>query len=285
MGCFFIGAGQPVRAILPAASTILSISALLLFTPVLVPVPVHAEDAGNLYNTSFDIRMGQRYFERQCSRCHGFDAKGNDETGAPDLTGRLNRASNDVGIFNIIREGVPGTAMLPVDSEVPDAAVWQLVAYIGSLRYDPASVDLAGSAEAGRRLFNGKGDCASCHMVNGRGGRLGPDLSRVGENQRPEDLLDALVNPDAEVDPRWWTLRVTGPDGVTREGFRMNEDSFSLRIMDRDDNLWSFPKKQISAYQRIETSTMPSYDQQLTESELDDLVAYLFSLRREVAPQ
>lgn len=242
----------------------------------------YAEDAGNLYNTPFDIRSGERYFERQCSRCHGFDAKGNDETGAPDLTGRLNRASSDAGIFNIIREGIPGTAMLPVAADVPDATVWQLVSYIGSLRYDPSSVDLAGDADAGRELFNGRGECSSCHMVNGLGGRMGPDLSRIGENQRPEDLLDALVDPNADVDPRWWTLRVTGPDGETREGFRMNEDSFSLRIMDADEELWSFPKNRIQSYDRIEESTMPSYDQRLSEDELDDLVAYLFSLRREI---
>lgn len=247
----------------------------------LTGLPAQAEDAGNLYNTDLDIRMGQRYFERQCSRCHGFDAKGNDETGAPDLTGTLRHANSDAGIFNVIRTGVPGTAMLPVDTEVPDPTVWQLVAYIGSLRYDPDSVELSGNAEAGRRLFNGRAECSSCHMVNGEGGRMGPDLSRVGENQRPEDLLDALVNPDADVAPRWWTLQVTGPDGVMHEGFRMNEDSFSLRIMDEDEQLWSFRKSQIRNYERIETSTMPSYDQRLSESELDDVVAYLFSLRRE----
>ena len=95
----------------------------------------NAEDAGNLFNTPYDINQGERYFERQCSRCHGFDAKGNDETGAPDLTGRLSRASSNVGIFNIIREGVPNTAMLPVDSDLPDERVWQLVTYIESLRY------------------------------------------------------------------------------------------------------------------------------------------------------
>jgi len=277
MGCTSTLARMTAVTALPAC--------LFVLTTSLLTVPASAEDAGNLYNTSFDIRTGQRYFERQCSRCHGFDAKGNDETGAPDLTGRLNRASSDVGIFNIIREGVPGTAMLPVDGDVPDATVWQLVAYIGSLRYDPSTVELAGNADAGRRLFSGKGACADCHMVNGRGSRRGPDLSRIGENQRPEDLLTALVNPDAEVAPRWWTLRVTGPDGTIREGFRMNEDSFSLRIMDADDNLWSFPKRQIQSYERSEDSTMPSYDQRLTETELDDLVAYLFSLRREVAQQ
>lgn len=255
-----------------------------LFTELLSPT-TYAEDGGTLYNTAVDIRMGNRYFERQCSRCHGFDAKGNDETGAPDLTGTLRRASSDAGIFNIIREGIPGTAMLPVAADVPDPTVWQLVAYINSLRYDPASVDLAGNADSGADLFGGKGECSSCHMVNGQGGRLGPDLSRVGEDQTPEDLLNSMLNPDAEVAPRWWTIQVAGEDGEVREGFRMNEDSFSLRIMDADANLWSFQKRDIESYERNEESTMPSYGQALSDSELDDLVAYLFSLRREVIPQ
>ena len=240
------------------------------------------EDAGNLYNTSFDINAGQRYFERQCSRCHGFDAKGSDETGAPDLTGRLARASTDVGIFNIIRTGITGTAMLPVADDVPDAQVWQLVAYIGSLSTDPANVDLPGSVADGRQLFRGKGDCDSCHMVDGQGGRLGPDLSRVGERRKPEELLSDILTPHADVDPRWWTMRVTDANGVIREGLRMNEDSFSLRIMDAESNLWSYPKNQITAFERVEESTMPSYSQTLSDSEVDDLVAYLFSLRKEI---
>ena len=149
-------------------------SSLLLATSVSL-----AEDAGNLYNTNFDINAGLRYFERQCSRCHGFDAKGNDETGAPDLTGQLSRASSEVGIFNIIRTGVPGTAMLPVASDLPDAQVWQLVAYIGSLSTDPANIDLPGSIPSGSRLFSGKGSCNSCHMIEGQGGRQGPDRGQT----------------------------------------------------------------------------------------------------------
>ncbi len=257
-----------------------------LLTAGLFTLPeVAAEDAGNLYNTAVDIRMGQRYFERQCSRCHGFDAKGNDEAGAPDLTGSLRNASTDAGIFNVIREGVPGTAMLPVATDVPDPTVWQLVAFINSLRYDPNSVTLDGDAGRGSALFNGAAECNSCHMVDGRGGRLGPDLSRIGEDHTPEDLLLSMTNPHEEVAPRWWTLRVTGTDGVQRQGYRMGEDSFSLRIMDDDENLWSYRKSEIESYERIEESTMPSYEGQLSDDELDDLVAYLFSLRREVPPQ
>lgn len=258
--------------------SLLSLGAIsLIFTGL----PSSAEDAGTLYNTPYDVALGERYFERQCSRCHGFDAKGNDETGAPDLTGRLNRASNEVGIFNVIRNGVPNTAMLPVDADLPDTQVWQLVAYIESLRYDPNLVELDGSADSGLALFQGKGDCASCHMVNGQGGRLGPDLSRVGESTRPEDLMTAITNPHDDVAPRWWTLEITGADGIARSGFRMGEDSFSVRIMDNDSNLWSFQKNTVQSIERIERSTMPSYDGSMSESELDDLVAYLFSLRRE----
>ena len=270
-----------------AKAAVLSATFVLCVSPaaVLLSPASHAEDGGTLYNTAVDIRMGNRYFERQCSRCHGFDARGNDETGAPDLTGTLRRASSDAGIFNIIREGIPGTAMLPVAADVPNPTVWQLVAYINSLRYDPASVDLAGNASSGADLFGGKGECSNCHMVNGQGGRLGPDLSRVGENQTPEDLLQSMLDPDAAVAPRWWTIQVAGRDGEVREGFRMNEDSFSLRIMDIDANLWSFQKRDIESYERSEQSTMPGYGRALSDNELDDLVAYLFSLRREVLPQ
>ncbi len=250
----------------------------------LLPV-VHAEDAGNLYNTAVDVLLGKRYFERQCSRCHSFDATGNDEAGGPNLTGRLRNASTNVGIYNVIRDGVEGTAMLPVATDVPDATLWQLVAYIDSLRYDPESVTLDGDAIRGADLFTGRGDCASCHMVNGSGGRMGPDLSRIGEENAPEDLMLAMTSPHDEVAPRWWTVRITGPDGNLREGFRMGEDSFALRIMDKEENLWSFRKSQIQSYERIEESTMPSYEGKLSDSELDDLVAYMFSLRREVLPK
>ncbi|MBT7225786.1 MAG: hypothetical protein HN872_04160, partial [Gammaproteobacteria bacterium] len=108
-----------------------------------------------------------------------------------------------------------------------------------------------------------------------------PDLSRVGERRNPEELLTDILDPHQEVAPRWWTMRVTDNEGVTREGLRMNEDSFSLRIMDAESNLWSYQKRQLASIERVEESTMPSYTQTLSDSDVDDLVAYLFSLRKE----
>ena len=236
----------------------------------------------NPFTTRFDQRLGERIFLRQCSRCHGQDARGNDETGAPDLTtGRFANASSPTGVFNVIRNGVSGTAMLPVAPSTPDEEIWQLVTYIDSLSTGPLDFDLAGNAPSGRQIYAGKGDCATCHMINSDGNRLGPDLSRVGERRRPSELEADLVTPNAEVDPRWWTVRVTRTDGSAVEGLRMGEDTFTLRLMDQDESLWSFLKSEIRSYERNEESTMPSYEQTLTAGEIDDLVAYLFSLRKE----
>jgi putative heme-binding domain-containing protein len=117
-------------------------------------------------------------------------------------------------------------------------------------------------------------------MVGGEGGRTGPDLSTVGSRLDPDEIATSLTDPDAEVAPRWWTMRIGRADGSTLEGLRMNEDTFTVRIMDHDENLWSFMKSEVRSLEQIKTSTMPATED-LSASELDDLVAYLFSLRRE----
>jgi len=241
--------------------------------------PTEAQE--NPFDTEVDERIGGRVFLSECGRCHGRDARGNDETGAPDLTrGRLRTASTDAGLFQVIRDGIPGTAMIGI-GWAPDPTIWQIVAYVNTLRIDPGDYDLPGSVDRGRGIFNGKGNCASCHMVKGNGGRRGPDLSTVANRRKPEELKTDLTDPDETVEPRWWTLKVARADGSLVEGLRMNEDTFTLRIMDAEENLWHFSKQELRSLERIETSPMPSVAGTLMASEVDDLVAFLFSLRKE----
>jgi putative heme-binding domain-containing protein len=255
------------------------ISVALVTGSLWIPKPAEAQE--NPFDTEVDERIGGRVFLAECGRCHGQDAKGNDETGAPDLTrGRLRTATTDAGLFQVIRDGIPGTAMIGI-GWAPEPTIWQIVAYVNTLRIDPGDYDLPGSVDRGRQIFDGKGNCASCHMVQGAGGRRGPDLSTVANRRKPEELKTDLADPDDTVEPRWWTLKVTRADGSLVEGLRMNEDTFTLRIMDAGENLWHFSKKEIRSLERIETSTMPSVAGSLTASEMDDLVAYLFSLRKE----
>lgn len=228
--------------------------------------------------TTLDTRMGERLFRQECGRCHGRDAAGG-ELG-PDLTSGFRNSSTDAGLFDIVRNGLPNTQMVGISRNATDQSVWMVVSYLNSLN-ETAAVDLPGNVSNGEQLFTGKGNCSSCHMVNGQGGRRGQDLSRVGDRRDPDELASDLRNPDEEVAPRWWTLRVTREDGSIVEGLRMGEDTFSMRIMDEDENLWSFSKSSVQSYERITTSTMPAVGGAFTDSELDDLVAYLYTLRRE----
>ena len=266
---------MPVRSLWAIVAPVFLASVCLATVPA---VPHAQETTENPFTTRLDVRMGERLFRQQCGRCHGRDAKGG-ELG-PDLTSGLQNASTDAGLFRVVREGLPNTQMIGISRSTTDQSVWMVVSYLNSLN-DTADVELPGSATAGMQLFNGKGNCASCHMVSGQGGRRGPDLTRVGNRRDPDELASDLTAPDEEVAPRWWTVRVTREDGSRVEGLRMNEDTFTLRLMDEDENLWSFSKGSIRSYERIETSIMPIVDDTLTTGEIENLVAYLFSLRRE----
>ena len=241
-----------------------------------------AQEPENPFTSRIDVRMGGRSYQSQCATCHGINATGNPEAGGPDLTtGQFRRAEGDAGLFRVIREGVDGTAMIGLGENASEQTVWQLVTFLRTLAPAGGGIDPGASPAAGQALFAGKGGCARCHRVDGDGGRLGPDLSFVGDRRTPEALETDLVDPDAEVLPRWWTITATGPGGETVEGLRMSEDTFTFRIMDADENLRAFSKYGDWSYERTETSTMPGYAETLTAQERTDLAAYLYSLRRD----
>ena len=257
------------------------LAAILLLGLTLGGAQAEAQETENPFTGRVDARMGQRQFEAQCSICHGLAGTGNPEAGGPDLTtGSFRTASSDAGLFRVIREGIGGTAMLGINPEASDQAVWQVVTYLNSLSPIDSLDDLPGSVTAGQQLFQGEGDCARCHIVNGEGGRRGPDLSQVGERRQLTELRSDLTDPNAEVNPRWWTITVTREDDSVVRGLRMHEDSFSLRLMDEQEGLRSFEKSQIRSFERDKNSTMPAYAS-LTAQEQNDLVSYLLTLRRQ----
>ncbi len=248
----------------------------MLLLLVVFAASAAAEEPENPYTSAIDVRMGQRQFQSKCTSCHGLDATGGEEADGPDLTtGSFQHGSTDADLYEVIRNGVEGTSMRGL-RRAEDQEIWQLVTYLRTLSGAVDLASLPGSPEVGRAAFE-RLDCGRCHMVRGRGGRLGPDLSRVGERRGPEALAEDLIAPDAEVAPRWWTVRVTRADGSVVEGLRMGEDTFNLRIMDGEERLLSFAKPAVRSVERILESTMPA--ETLTDAERDDLVAYLSSLR------
>jgi len=239
-------------------------------------LPAAAQEGTNLYTTANDVAAGERQFDRHCSRCHGIGGTGGER--GPDLTSGFRRASTDGGIFAVIRDGVPDTEMRGIARDQSDQTVWQIVAYLRSLT-GGVRVDVEGDPAAGAQVY-ARADCASCHVIDGEGGRDGPDLSTIGSRRSPGELRSDLTSPDERVQPDWWSVRAVHNDGTRVEGRRMGEGTYSVRILDADGRLWTFQKRDLTSFERIEASPMPSYASTLSPGELQDLVAYLYGLTR-----
>jgi putative heme-binding domain-containing protein len=138
--------------------------------------------------------------------------------------------------------------------------------------------------DRGRAVFDGKGACSTCHRVNASGGRLGPDLSNIGQLRRSAELEASLVDPGAEILATNRMYRVVSRDGVTTTGRLLNLDSFTVQMLDSKEQLRSFEKSRLRDYGFVDQSPMPSYRDKLSAQELTDLVSYLVSLKGKVTP-
>lgn len=236
------------------------------------------------------LANGKSNFRVFCSYCHGIDANGGFR-GPSLISGRLSHGESDDAMLNNILHGIPGTVMPANDIDEPTAR--EIIAYLHSLQ-KTSSASPNGNPDAGRKLFFGSAYCSRCHMVSGQGGRLGPDLSRVGASRPRNFLVESIRNPDAELTERsipldfgsvattYELITVTTRQGTVFSGVILNEDTFSLQFMDDREKIHSWLKSELKSVVHEKRSPMPKYDtQQLSDSQLDDLIAYLSSLRGE----
>jgi putative heme-binding domain-containing protein len=243
--------------------------AVLIWAASLAAQPVR-----NPRTSPEDIALGAKTFRSHCAPCHGMHAEGGR---GPNLaSGRFYHGSSDANLLTNITEGIPGTEM-PSLFYMEDR-VWQVIAYIRSL--NAAAGRPPGDAARGAALFRSKG-CIGCHRVNGEGGGLGPDLTQIGKMRSVEHLRQSILDPSADVQPRYWVASFKDAAGKAGDGFVMNEDAYSVQLMDMNQQLHSYEKAALHDYKVEKVSKMPSYKDSLTGEPLDDLVAYLASLRPE----
>lgn len=240
---------------------------------LLLAAPLPAQDeVRNPRTSAEDVAAGARTFRSHCSECHGLNGEGGR---GPNLTsGRFFRGSSDQELLNNISDGIAGTEM-PGLFYSPDR-VWQIVAYLRSLNARPAPA--RGDASRGASLVRSSG-CLGCHRVHGEGRALGPDLSNIGGPRSSEHLRQSLLEPDADVRPRFWFVTAKDETGANYQGFLLNEDTYSVQILDLTETLRSVPKGRLSHYEVKKSSRMPSYRSRLRPEQVDDVVAYLSSLR------
>lgn len=234
------------------------------------------------------IKEGASLFRGNCSPCHGLNASGGGR--GPDLTaGRWVHGSSDAEIFRTISQGVSGTEM-PANS-FEDSETWAIIAYLRSVG-SPRHSAHPGDRAKGEKLFFASAGCSQCHMVKGKGGRLGPDLSRVGASRAESYLVDSIREPNKELsngmlDPNrffgppllYETVTVVTVNGERISGVAKDEDTFSIQLLDTSQRLRLFLKKDLKEVVEERKSLMPPYSEEmLSPADLHDLVAYLEGL-------
>ena len=194
--------------------------------------------------------------------------------------GKFRRAASEAGVIKIIQEGIAGTAMPP--HNLTDFQAGTIVAYLRSLGATRGASD-KGDAAHGKVLFETKGGCMSCHRVHGAGSRVGPDLSEIGAVRRSVELAQSILEPNREVLLQNRFYRAVTKDGETITGRLLNQDSFTVQLLDSKERLLSLQRSNLREAGFLNDSLMPSYQGKLSAAELDDLVAYLVSLKGVVA--
>jgi len=219
------------------------------------------------------IRSGMGLFRIRCGDCHGLDAKG---YRGPDLTALLAGDVTDERLFQTMRKGVPGTDM-PA-STAPDDDLLLVIAYLRKLGTVAPAEKPSGNVENGRRLFASQ--CVSCHRVAGTGGRIGPDLTRIGIARTRAALIREIRTPSEFVAPGFTTVSLVTKDGQRVRGTMKNEDVFSIQVMDTRERIQGYAKSNLQEIVYEPTSLMPTFGAgRLNDSDLADLVGYLTTLR------
>lgn len=237
-------------------------------------------------------KAGEYEFRINCALCHGLGAHGGGR--GPDLTrAQKKHAHSDAELFQVISNGIPGTVM-PANGTngqgvgMTDEEIWQIITYIRSVEVKAQAVS-AGSAAHGKELFYGDANCSLCHMVEGRGGRLGPELSAVGGSRTRAAIIDSVRNPSRrlawglteatkEFPQEYETITVVTADGKEIKGVALNEDNFSVQMMDGGEQIYLLDKDKLRSFSKSRESMMPTYNADfLSDKDLDDIVAYLVS--------
>jgi putative heme-binding domain-containing protein len=222
-----------------------------------------------------DIQYGAQIFATQCTACHG--TSGDLIPGVNFRAGTFKRVVTDNDLRATITNGVPGTAMQPFAFGASELT--GIVSYLRNMSSFDAGGSVVGNAGRGQAIFAGAGNCATCHAVNGKGPRVAPDLGDIGSLRTADLLHRKLIDPAGSLLPVNRSVYAVTKDGKAINGRRLNEDTYTVQIIDEQERLVSLTKADLREFTVLKTTPMPSYKDKLSTQELADLEAYLLSLK------
>jgi cytochrome c oxidase cbb3-type subunit III len=252
-----------------------------------------ADDHNPFAGDAKAAKAGEYEFRINCALCHGLGAHGGGR--GPDLTrAQKKHAHSDAELFQVISNGIPGTVM-PANGTngqgvgMTDEEIWQIVTYIRSVEVK-AAAQPAGNAAHGKELFYGDANCSLCHMIEGKGGRVGPELTGVGGSRTRDAIVDSVRNPSRrlawgltestkEFPQEYETITVVTADRKEIKGVSLNEDNFSVQMMDTNEHIYLLEKDKLLSFKKSRESMMPTYKPDvLSDKDLEDIVDYLVSV-------
>jgi putative heme-binding domain-containing protein len=232
-----------------------------------------------------ELEKGKQTFEMTCSTCHGLDGGG---AMGPNIQGIPFRLGVDA-VANVIKSGIPGGGMPAFGGQLDAQQIQQVVGYLLTLaRKDEGKV--TGDPATGKQVYESSG-CANCHIIAGQGGDKGPELTTVGQLRGPNYLRNTILYPGTDLPEAHSFLESGGrleflfvhavlKDGRTVEGTRVAEDSFHIVLEDANGNFHSLRKADLRELDKEPgKSTMPSMKGKLSDTQVNDLLAYLASLK------
>ena len=238
-------------------------------------IPALAQNTQDHAYTAADVAAGSQLYATQCQLCHGQNGDG--ITGIDLRRGQFRRVTSDSDIAGVLAKGIASGGMPSFNFQ--PAEVNGIIAYIRA-GFDPSGTPIrVGDPVRGQALFEEKGRCLTCHRVNGRGIRTAPDLSDIGSQRTPAALQRSLVDPTSAMLPINRPVRIVTREGRTIRGRRLNEDTYTVQLIDDEERLVSFVKADLREYEVGKTSPMPPATKNLAPDEVSDVLAYLLSLK------
>lgn len=218
------------------------------------------------------IAAGQKLFLTSCAGCHGPTGDGGR---GPNLRERgAWHPMEDDTMFTIVQKGVPGTDMPALNR--PENEVWQIVAFVRSLTAPAMDANAPGNVEAGKQIFWGKAGCSGCHLIAGKGGFPGPDLTNIGALRSLSEIRNSILDPSERGVKEMQPVHLTFRKGGTLDGICVDRTNYAMQVIDRTGKVHRIAMNDVEAITFHKKSLMPGdYKTRLSRDELRDLLAYL----------
>ncbi|GJQ58309.1 MAG: hypothetical protein D8M57_05725 [Candidatus Scalindua sp. AMX11] len=171
----------------------------------------------------------------------------------------------DIVAINKLKDKIPEASKKKVEPWVP-----------------PIVVD----ASVGEQIFfdeKREVTCSKCHTVNGKGAKVGPDLTGIGAVQTPQYLIESILQPSQVIIKGFETMYLIGTDGMAYTGILQSQtDEETVLLVDEEGEMveYVFYPEEIEQMQKQDVSIMPgNFSEMLTTYEFYGIVSYLLSLK------